>query len=305
MQPRLGYIITDASGQLSTHTNCKPLSDHQMKLYDDAQKTIREVHNIIVLAQSLKINLENIDSIAEEYAKFSYKNPGDLVFKEANINEYQLKLNNSISNLLSSFRCFIDCANHSLSSSFGKRSKEFNEFLRAQNAHYDDGFTYGFFYKLRNYTQHCVLPTVNVQFLGIPINKKSTSIPVFKLLIDPQGLLDSSYEKWGKSVKSALQAKAAVGEKIDLAIELPKLSTCLSKLTQHALDKYRGRIRRAGRTIISAWFASGTPREAVAVHWDGRQVTGNNDPGGTIVPIERFKLCWERYGSNMPFDENT
>lgn len=70
----------------------------------------------------------------------------------------QLNVNRRLANFLSSARLFLDHTELRLKRRYGKRSPEVEAFKSATSNAYDGVFAYRFFYRLRNYAQHCGMP---------------------------------------------------------------------------------------------------------------------------------------------------
>jgi len=79
----------------------------------------------------------------------------------------------------------------------------FKDYERITSACYDGSFPYRFFYKFRNYAQHCGLPPIEML-----IHEQLTQDGNVDIYVSISLLRDSllrSYEEWGEKVKADLQ----------------------------------------------------------------------------------------------------
>jgi hypothetical protein len=75
------------------------------------------------------------------------------------LEEMTLNINRHIINYLFSVRMFLDHTEFKLKRVYGDCSVKFTTFKKATIFEYENNFSYRFLYKLRNYSQHCGLPT--------------------------------------------------------------------------------------------------------------------------------------------------
>ena len=117
--------------------------------------------------------------------------------------EYTLEMNRLLLNYLYSFRIFID---HS-DTRYKRLNKEgynyIDSFTEITSGCYDRNFAYGFFYKLRNYVQHCNLPPIGIRSNEHP-DHNGKSIIDTSVSFDRDTLI-SEYSEWGKKIKAELQ----------------------------------------------------------------------------------------------------
>lgn len=124
-----------------------------------------------------------------------------------------IDLNRHILNCLFSFRTYLDHTESRLKKKFGENSKEFISFKELTSNCFDNYFSYRFLYKLRNYAQHCGLPTGSITF-NENVNGKDLRIEFSR-----DDLLEK-YDSWGKHVKPDLEKQEPEFDLIPLLDEL-------------------------------------------------------------------------------------
>ncbi|WP_027361083.1 hypothetical protein [Halodesulfovibrio aestuarii] len=119
------------------------------------------------------------------------------------------EIRRTLLNLMMSIRTLLDHMETSVKRQFGKKSEQ-ADYLKSLTSHeFDTCFAYGFFYKLRNYVQHCSMPPL-VYSENIIIKSNPSELEI-KITLVRDSLLDG-FTKWG-AVKSHLEAAP---ERIDL-----------------------------------------------------------------------------------------
>jgi hypothetical protein len=139
----------------------------------------RDVHNFIVNV---------ISDIHSKSIKWNGVSIQDMDF-------YRIEANRFLLNYLSSFKTFLEHSETILKRKFGNNSTQIIDYKVMQSSIYDNNFSYRFFYKLRNYAQHCGLPL----WFNYSTKKLDNSDEVeVKILIylEKKQLLDS-YDSWG------------------------------------------------------------------------------------------------------------
>ena len=126
-----------------------------------------------------------------------------------------MDLNRHILNCLFSFRTYLDHMEYNLKKKFGESSNEYIYFKNLTSKSFDQNFSYRFLYKLRNYAQHCGLPTGDIKF-NESFKGKSLEI---KFSRDD---LINKYNSWGKFVKPDLMNQKPEFDVTPLLDELMK-----------------------------------------------------------------------------------
>jgi len=117
------------------------------------------------------------------------------------INEAVQEMNRLLLNYLASFRTFVDHLQTRYKRLDRNSSSYFKDFTETTAAYYDISFAYRFFYKLRNYVQHCELPISRMSTSEYPASDGSV-ITDISIGFSRDNLLEN-YDKWGK-VKAEL-----------------------------------------------------------------------------------------------------
>jgi len=202
METRLGTKNTNSNG--SNITLLDTLTDLQLKEYRNAKSELNDYENNERLAKIVLLN-------SQDYFRNTKELLADSTHKYMNLNSFNsvdqdfiyLSINRHFLNFLSSFRTFIDHSETILNRKYEKDSIQFQEFKKTISYYFDNSFAYRFFYKLRNYSQHCGLPIENILFtLNDIIDHKKTTA---KLDIQFNSvMLLSYYKEWGSIVKKDL-----------------------------------------------------------------------------------------------------
>lgn len=138
----------------------------------------------------VKLNYEDFQSKIRYYKiKEDYKTDENI--------EIYIDLNRLILNCLFAIRTYQDHVETRLKKEFGVKSEEYQLYKNLTNTCYDENFSYRFLTKLRNYSQHCGLPTGSIIFSE---NEKGKRI---KIKLSRNDLLEK-YDSWSQKVKPDL-----------------------------------------------------------------------------------------------------
>lgn len=134
---------------------------------------------------------------------------------EINTEEQQylhLEINRLILNLLSSIRTYLDHTETRLNREYGIESEEFKIFKTETSRTYDENFAYRFLYKLRNFSQHCGLPTGSLKLHSFMEN----GLP--KYILELSLLRDDLLKKfdWGNPITDELRQQEEVFDILNL-----------------------------------------------------------------------------------------
>lgn len=127
--------------------------------------------------------------------------------KRQNGDRFTIGINRLFLNYLGSIRTFLDHSQLGMNRKYGKDSPVFKEYKDILGIFYDQSFAYRFFYKLRNYSQHCGLP---LQGFGYTLQNDRDNGGVQAKLhfnFDRDSLLSAYDDGWGEKVKEDLKAK--------------------------------------------------------------------------------------------------
>jgi hypothetical protein len=112
--------------------------------------------------------------------------------------------NQKLANILSSFRTYQDYLKHIISETLGDKSTEYKTFEKILVKIYDSNFSYRFFYRLRNYIQHCGLPIKKISYDAKLMNKEPIEWAQFvNLKIDRDMLL--KFQGWSTVKKEIIK----------------------------------------------------------------------------------------------------
>jgi hypothetical protein len=201
--------------------------------FESISKEINELekfHYEDALYNLIELNFKDLIVRRDFYLNQYIANPR-LDFSE--FSSQFLDLNRLILNLLSSIRTYLDHTETRLKRTFGDTSEEFKLYKKLTSECFDNYFAYRFLSKLRNYSQHCGLPTGSISITD-GINGHS-----LKLSLVREDLL-KEFDSWGSIVKSDLQKQnekfnifPLLEEKTELLNDVNKKisSTLLNRLT--------------------------------------------------------------------------
>jgi hypothetical protein len=203
MGKKLGFIIQNDNGS-STHID-KELSNEEFNLFSNAidelhkYESLKRLYDIVILNNNEFINFIEIEK------KSLFENSISAVGDKENYYTHHLNLNRMFLNYLSSFRTLIDHIEAITKKKYGKDSVESLKFKQITNSIFDKYFAYRFFYKLRNYSQHCGIPIdeFEISLTAVDIDKFR---PEYKIDFSSNELL-TNYKEWGAILKSDLQKK--------------------------------------------------------------------------------------------------
>ncbi len=145
----------------------------------------RDIHDLIV---------HILTDIQEKSVKWNGVSYSDM-------ERYNLEANRLLLNYLSSFKTFLDHSETILKRKFGHTSPKVKEYKSFQSGIYDSNFAYRFFYKLRNYAQHCGLPLAVKYSTKKSVSSDNPEIDL-KIAFEKNKLLEN-YDSWG-SIKNEL-----------------------------------------------------------------------------------------------------
>jgi hypothetical protein len=132
-------------------------------------------------------------------------------------------LDRRLTNVLTSFRLYIDQTDHCISGIFGNPSEQLEHVKTFKSSLYDKYFGYRFFEAMRNHVQHCALP---VQMITYSENRDPQGQDYYKITIAPKMTLDD-FEGVDSFKKSILEDVKSKGGKIDLRHPAREYLSCL------------------------------------------------------------------------------
>lgn len=214
-------------------TNIRILSHHDYESISQIINKLEKFQHDEALYSIIELNLNDLNQRCKFYLEKYAENP-KLDSKEFSLQF--LDLNRIILNTLSSIRTYLDHTETRLKRNFGNESEEFLLFKRLTSECFDNYFSYRFLSKLRNYAQHCGLPTGSIN-LTDDVNGYKLEL---SLLRDD---LLGSFDSWGLNVKPDLQNQDSQFDILPLLEEKTELlrdvNTKMNSLILQKL-KYQG-----------------------------------------------------------------
>lgn len=200
MEIRLGTVIQSDRGY-STKLADSITEKELLKL----QTNIAEIQNFEStkrLLEIVKLNSKEFVCKSKESLLYMINNSLSVGGDKEEYYKQHLDFNRMFLNYLSSIRTFIDHNETTIKGKFGKNSFEAKELKKITNNIYDKFFSYRFFYKLRNYSQHCGLPIEDIE-ISATKQEDGSYKGEGKIEFSAKELLDN-YKEWG-TVKSDLE----------------------------------------------------------------------------------------------------
>jgi len=227
---KIGYL--DDKKQFNV---IKDITEREEREIYDFERELGDYFNDILLYQMVLKNYQIIVDLIEAYEVEVNNDRRLQSFKETVI-----ELNRCILNFLTVFRTFLDHHEARIKREYGKESQELRQFKKYCSFEFDSNVAYRFFYKYRNYCQHC----------GVPISRIVTRLTqtdtgeekaVFDIFISKERLLKDF--NWGPIVKGDIEAHEG-------DLNLKKL---LLEFDGSIKDIHKGIIRIKKDRILSAF----------------------------------------------------
>lgn len=156
-----------------------------------------------------------------------------------------LNVNRLILNFLSTARTFLDHTETRLKRKYGANSEELKKFETSTSEAYDNNFAYRFLYKLRNFSQHCGLPTGSIT-INSSADKKGETINNLTLFLVRNDLL-SEFDSWGQLVKEELKNQPETFDIIPLVDEKFKL---LKEINQKLNKRIYSKLKQEAQVLM-------------------------------------------------------
>ncbi len=141
-----------------------------------------------------------------------------------------IALNRRLLNYLSSFRMFIDHQERKLRRLQPSDTDWFRLFKDRTAFHCDNNFSYRFFWRLRNYVQHCGLPLGGFEVTSKQ-DKDGNQVRHFSAYFDRDSLIDN-FDDW-KTVKDDLEKQP---KHIEIMHHVHELKSCIDDLAMLAAE---------------------------------------------------------------------
>ncbi|UEB94173.1 hypothetical protein LIS66_17490 [Pseudomonas sp. HN2] len=204
----------------------REVTPEELAIYKKHTKILAEFARGYELIQCVQ---DSFQELISNLIKVAHQQAGaDHVLNAAFYEGLILYGNRMLLNVLYSVRTFLDHRETAIKRKFGKDSSQLANFKAHTALEFDSYFSYGFFYKLRNYTQHCGMPPLHFTMDHSPVRENEVKIEV---TLDRDALLES-YSEWGVIVKKQLALQA---ERFHL---LPLLEEYIESITRIYLKCY-------------------------------------------------------------------
>jgi hypothetical protein len=185
------------------------------------------------------LNYEDLKSKINYYrTEFSQNSSQDL-------NKVFVDINRLVLNLLSGFRTFLDHKETQIKRKFGKESNELLLFESEKKEAYENNFEYRFVNKLRNYSQHCGLPTLPPEIKSFQDSNNKVQHE-FNVYFERANLL--SRFDWGVKVREDLERQP---EKFHFLPVLEKAYELLGSINKKINDRILENYKTEGNVLLN------------------------------------------------------
>lgn len=191
------YILIQKGGILKPY---KKILKKELSKFNNLNDYLREFEASQGILPLVKSNAIEFENYVAHLQNINHKIPVPRL-KHVEIND---EANRLLLNFLTSARLYLDHTETRLKKRYGAESEQYNKFKLATSSAFDGLFVYRFFYKLRNYIQHCGMAIkITSDFSSSKNLLGHADIHKMRIEFDPQELLNN-YNDWGP-VKKDLQ----------------------------------------------------------------------------------------------------
>lgn len=237
MIKKIGYFDKD-----KTFRVLKDITKNEETQIFEFERVLGNYFNDIVL---YKMVLKNYNDLIETIKKYEVEVDIDRNINIETNNTRIIELNLLILNFLTTFRTFLDHHETRIKREYGKDSKEANEFKNYCSIEFDSNPAYRFFYKFRNYCQHCGVPISNI---SMKLIKNSTGNEVVELDISlEKEILLQSFD-WGSIVKNDIENSK---EKLDVKELLIMFNGSIDNIHKGIINIKQFKIINAYKNFLS------------------------------------------------------
>jgi hypothetical protein len=228
-----GYSITEVSNKIEA---IRVLTQDEFNIIKGAIKSLGDFDK----RQSLyHIFLNESKDLITFYEETKNKLNQDQ-FSEEIVNNIVEGINQRLNSYLSSFLSFIDCWNKRLDPLDSAKEGEFNLyrlFKERTNFHFDNSFSYGLFYELRNYVQHRISPPVVIKLQVLPqLQQKKLSVFLSRdELLEDEKLRKK--KKVGKEVKNGPELIDLIGNILDFNARIEDINRICTLIDFYSVAK--------------------------------------------------------------------
>jgi hypothetical protein len=231
-------VYSLATFDTPTITGVRTLSEEEFFSYSNQIGLLEKFSHDEQLYRLVELNHSDLKEKAMDYLNQYTVNPR-MDFTEFT-NQY-LDLNRLILNLLSSIRTYLDHSETRLKRSYGNNSDEFLYFKKLTSEAFDSDFAYRFLSKLRNYSQHCGLPSGSISIHSDAEGDKLTLYLVRDSLL-------KQFDSWGAIVKPELEKQ---DEKFDILPLIESKVLLLKSINLQVNEMLLKKLNIEGQNLLS------------------------------------------------------
>ncbi|VVQ32137.1 hypothetical protein PS943_02710 [Pseudomonas fluorescens] len=170
----------------------RELTPHETAVYLKAHGHLLDHDEAISLTEIVRRNLAAFEACVGDLSKMA-PGPG---LRGTLSREAKLEVNRHFLNFLAAFRQLLDHTETRIKREYAENSDVYRVFQKRTAAAFDGVFAYRFFYKLRNFSQHCGAPVGIVDYVS-KLNDSGGVIETLHLFFDAQHLLRVGRDTWG------------------------------------------------------------------------------------------------------------
>ncbi len=256
-------------------TAIRELSGEEIQEYNTASKCLfdfsknQELYTIVLL--NYDEFFETLKKCEIDYAQNARS--WNLVMQTRMV----LNINRRLLNYLSSIRSFLDHTETRLKEENGAESSVVKHFLGACSKEYDNVFSYRFFYKLRNYTQHLGLPVGELSLISKEDPPYSNNITYqLEVKFSRDELL--KFKKWKQPLTEEIRN---MDEQFDISPHVSNVMDCLNRINHVLIQDDLASIIRSAEYIDNLI----APLKGKPVKPTIFQINEGNRPTDKIVTI--------------------
>ena len=191
MEERIDYMLgTFDSPNINS---VRRLTPEQYNEYTEYIGILRAYSTDQRLFRLVEMNYDDLKKRVEHYNRLYVKDEQKMDFIEIEL--IYLDINRLILNLLSSVRTYLDHTETRLKRKYGNLSEQYKLFQTTTATAFDNFFAYRFLYKVRNYAQHCGLPSGSVE-INSSGDAEGKTVNTMNIYFVRDHLLNV-YDSWG------------------------------------------------------------------------------------------------------------
>lgn len=267
VEPPIPYILIEKDGVVKPF---REISKQELMEFKKLNNYLREFDNSQGMLPLVQSNSLELDKYISHLQSINHEIPV-LHRKHVEIND---EINRLLLNFLNSARLYLDHTETRLKRTYGKQSEQVKRFKLATSSAYDGLFIYRFFYKLRNYAQHCgTAIKVTSTFSSSSNIPGKVDTHRIKVEFDPQELLEN-YKEWGPVKKDLEKEK----KPLNLKGFAPEVLNELKLIDSYVYLGEHPELYKAGNWIVDLLedsFSEGENPQVGTLQKNGQILKGN------------------------------